>query len=355
MKVLVIFGGVSPEHDVSRASAASVLRNIDREKFSVTAVGITKKGRWLLTDASPEAVEDGSWEDGDVKDVLYSPARDGLGGFYIAGKRYLPDVVFPVLHGENGEDGRLQGMLSLAGIPFVGCGTASAAVCMDKAFTKQVCASAGIPMADWIFVTADEVFESVGLAVERTEKKFSYPVFVKPANTGSSVGVSKAGNRKELVCALGEAAKYDGRILVEEYIDGRELEVAVLGNGKAEASGVGEILPSRDFYSYEAKYVDGTSGLVFDPELPEGKAEELRKTALRVFALLDCRGLSRVDFFLRKSDNAVIFNEINTLPGFTGISMYPKLFAKCGIPYGELITRIIMLAAEERGLRGKNG
>ncbi len=346
MKVLIIFGGVSPEHDVSRVSASSVLSNIDREKFEVRVVGITKAGRWLETDAAPCDIASGKWESLGGKPVLFNPARDSSGGFYIDGRRYMPDVVFPVLHGENGEDGRLQGLLTLAGIPFVGCGCASSAVCMDKGFTKQVCAWAGIGMADWVLATRREISEDIDLIVSNVEAKFAYPVFVKPANTGSSVGVSKAKNRDALLDALNSAAKYDSRVLIEEFIDGRELEIAVLGNEKAIASGVGEILPSRDFYSYEAKYEDGTSGLVFDPELPEGKTEELRAAAVKIFTLLDCRGLSRVDFFLRKSDNAVIFNEINTLPGFTGISMYPKLFGRCGIPYAELITRILDLAVQ---------
>lgn len=346
MKVLVIFGGVSPEHEVSCVSASSVLSNIDRDRFDVRVLGITREGRWLVTDADPRSISSGEWEKEENLPVLFSPARDGTGGFYIGGERYLPDVVFPVLHGENGEDGRLQGLLTLAGIPFVGCGCASGAVCMDKAFTKQVCAWAGIAMADWVLALRSEINSDIDGVIARSEEKFSYPVFVKPANTGSSVGVSKAGSRAELAEALVLAAKYDSRILIEEFIDGRELEIAVLGNEEPVASGVGEILPSRDFYSYEAKYVDGTSGLVFDPRLPDGKEAELRSAATEIFRLLDCRGLSRVDFFLRKSDGAVIFNEINTLPGFTGISMYPKLFGRRGIPYGELVTRIIDLALE---------
>ena len=346
MKVLVIFGGVSPEHDVSRVSASSVLSNIDRRRFDVRVVGITKEGRWIATEASPEKIASGEWEKDGGASVLFSPARDSSGGFYIDGEQYVPDVVFPVLHGENGEDGRLQGLLTLGGIPFVGCGCASSAVSMDKAFTKQVCAWAGIQMADWVFATRSEISGDLCKVVSAVEDKFAYPVFVKPANTGSSVGVSKAADREALKEALVFAAKYDSRVLIEEFIDGRELEIAVLGNEEPVASGVGEILPSRDFYSYEAKYIDGTSGLVFDPVLPEGKEEELRTAAVNVFRVLDCRGLSRVDFFLRKSDNAVIFNEINTLPGFTGISMYPKLFDRRGIPYGELITRIIDLAVE---------
>lgn len=346
LKVLVIFGGVSPEHDVSRVSAASVLSNIDRERFEVKVLGITREGRWLLTGATSESISSGQWEKGDNLPVLFSPARDETGGFYIAGERYLPDVVFPVLHGENGEDGRLQGLLTLAGIPFVGCGCASGAVCMDKAFTKQVCAWAGIAMADWVLALRSEISGDIDGVIARVEEKFAYPVFVKPANTGSSVGVSKASDRAGLAQALVLAAKYDSRILVEEFIDGRELEIAVLGNETPVASGIGEILPSRDFYSYEAKYIDGTSGLVFDPVLPDGKEDELRAAAVKIFRLLDCRGLSRVDFFLRKRDNAVIFNEINTLPGFTGISMYPKLFGRRGIAYGDLVTKIIDLALE---------
>ena len=351
MKVLVVFGGVSPEHEVSCLSAASVLSHIDRTRFDVTAMGITKNGRWLCTGASPEEIGSGAWADGPASEVTVSPSRseNGTGGFYIDGARYVPDAIFPVLHGENGEDGRIQGLFTMMGIPFVGCHTASAAVCMDKAFTKQVCETAGIPMADWLLVTGRQVRTEPEAAAARIEARFSYPVFVKPANTGSSVGVSKAADRAALRAALDCAAAYDSRILVEEFIDGRELEIAVLGNEEPEASGIGEILPSREFYSYEAKYLDGTSGLVFDPVLPEGRAEELTRIALKVFRILDCRGLSRVDFFLRKRDGAVIFNEINTIPGFTSISMYPKLFERAGIPYDELITRLIDLAVEAGG------
>ena len=222
---------------------------------------------------------------------------------------------------------------------------------MDKIFTHQVCCAAGgIEMADYVYTTAKEINSSLDTVMEKIKAKFAYPVFVKPANTGSSVGVTKAHNDEDLETALKLAAQFDRRILIEEFIDGYELETAVLGNDDPIVSCVGQILPSREFYSYESKYTDGTSGLIIDAPLPEGKTEELRSTAARIYKLFDCKGLSRVDFFMRKSDNAIIFNEINTIPGFTDISMYPKLFGKCGIPYSQLIERLIDYA-QEKGIR----
>lgn len=351
--ICVVFGGVSPEHEVSCASAASVIGNIDRARFDLIIIGITREGRWLLTQADIKEIGNGEWSSReDCEEVVFSPSRGEKSGIHTAGGILQPDCVFPVLHGENGEDGRIQGLFALAGIPFVGCATASSAVCMDKAFTKQICAQSGIKQAECVFVFASEIEKNAGEARTRVEEKLSYPVFVKPANTGSSVGVTKVKNRDDLQAALAFAGKYDEKILVEEFIDGLELEVAVMGNREPVASGIGQILPSREFYSYEAKYIDGTSGLVFDPDIPEKVAAKVRETALRVYKLLGCRGLSRVDFFLRGSSE-VIFNEINTIPGFTSISMFPKLFERAGIPYTEQITKLIELAFEEGD--GRNG
>lgn len=346
--VLILFGGMSPEHEVSCASAASVIANIDRDKYDIIEIGITKDGRWILTSAAPDKIEKGEWlNEKKNTECFFSPSRGRYAGIHTENGVIKPDCVFPVLHGENGEDGRIQGLFTLAGIPFVGCGTTSAAVCMDKALTKRLCALEGISQAECVFATASELESNVDEVVLRVQSKLSYPVFVKPANTGSSVGVSKAKNAEDLKKALVLAGKYDEKILVEEFIDGLELETAVMGNRNPIVSGVGQILPSREFYSYEAKYIDGTSGLVFDPDIPAEAKEKLRATALKVYKLLDCRGLSRVDFFLRKSDGEVIFNEINTIPGFTSISMFPKLFERAGVPYRELISRLIDYAFEE--------
>ena len=253
-----------------------------------------------------------------------------------------------MLHGENGEDGSIQGLFTLAGIPFVGSGVTSSALCMDKIYTKMICAHEGIRQAAWI--PAADPGEKAEAVAARVEACFAYPVFVKPANTGSSVGVSKAKNRAALIEAIALARRYDSRVLIEEYIEGMELETAVLGNEAEIVSGIGQIIPTKEFYSYDAKYNDETSALVWDPPIPDEKATELRRTAAHVFRLLGCRGLSRVDFFLRKSDGAVIFNEINTLPGFTSISMYPKLIERLGISNTEMITRLI-----EAALAGQEG
>ncbi|HHX72810.1 MAG TPA: D-alanine--D-alanine ligase [Clostridiales bacterium] len=345
--VCVLFGGVSPEHEVSCASARSLLDIIDRSRFDVLPVGITKDGRWLLTSCETEEIENGAWVNHPASvPVVFSPSRGEEAGIWTGSKWIRPDCVFPVLHGENGEDGSMQGLFRLANIPFVGSSVTSSAICMDKAFTKMLCERAEIAQAEWLLVYKKEIEEDMAAVVCQVEDQFVYPVFVKPANTGSSVGVSKAYDRRQLEEALSHAAQFDRKVLVEEFVDGLELEVGVLGNDEPIASGVGQILPSRDFYSYESKYIDGTSGLSFDPPISEAKKEEVRNTALAVFRLLDCRGLSRVDFFFRKKDERVIFNEINTLPGFTKISMYPKLFDKAGVPYSELITKLILLGKE---------
>jgi len=345
-KVCVVFGGISPEHEVSCVSAASVLENIDKTRYDIAALGITKDGRWLYTKPDPENLRNGSWKaEKNSNPVVFSPARGIQSGILIGDKWYKPDCVFPVLHGENGEDGSIQGLFKLAGIDFVGCGVASSAICMDKIFTKQICAFNGITVSDWIAAAGSEI-NDIDKIVSEAERKFSYPMFVKPANTGSSVGVSKAYNRDELYKAVELAFSYDHRILIEEFVKGLELEIAVLGNFKPMVSGVGQILPSRDFYTYEAKYSDGTSGLEFNPPISQEVSDEIKQTAAKAYRLLDCRGLSRVDFFYDTVNSRVVFNEINTLPGFTSISMYPKLFAAAGVSYSELITRLIELASE---------
>ena len=345
--ICVLFGGVSPEHAVSCRSGAMVIEHIDRERFEVLPVGIRRDGAWFLTADCAEMVRSGAWEtDPASVPVVFSPSRaEGECGLLIDGKWVRPDCIFPVMHGENCEDGSMQGLFKLAGIPFVGCGVASSAVCMDKIYTKMVCTYGGIPQADW--VAASDISEPTESVADRCEAKLAYPMFVKPANTGSSVGVSKAKDRNALIAAIDEARRYDRRVLIEENIDGYELECAVMGNNAEVVSGIGQVLPTQEFYSYDAKYNNAESVTLIPTTLPEGKEEELRDAARRIFAALDGRGLSRVDFFLRKSDNAVIFNEINTLPGFTSISMYPKLFGAVGVDYDTLVDRLIELALAE--------
>lgn len=343
----IIFGGISSEHEVSCMSAAFVIRNIDREKFDVIKIGITKDGRWILTEANPDKVGNGEWicEKGNTE-VVFSPSRGENAGIHTKSGLIKPDCVFPMLHGKNGEDGTVQGLLTLAGIVFVGCGVASSAICMDKVIAKQICAQNGIRQANWLLVRRHELDKNKERAISAIEEKLGYPVFVKPANTGSSVGVTKARDRSALEKALALAAGYDDKILVEEFIDGLELEIAVMGNQNPIASGIGRIIPSREFYSYEAKYLDGTSERVFEPELPGNAANELTETALKVYKTLDCRGLARVDFFMKKNGQ-IIFNEINTIPGFTSISMFPELFKRAGISNKELITKLIDFAFAE--------
>ena len=350
LNVCVLFGGVSPEHEVSLRSAESVLNNMDPVKYNILPVGITKEGEWILfggTDYS--LLPSGQWLDhpGNLPAVI-SPVRgqglvifeeDGMG-------RERIDVAFPVLHGENGEDGAMQGLLQLAGIPYVGPHVSASAVAMDKTLTKLVADNAGIPQAAWLLVRNSNLQNQMDTILDSIEAKFTYPVFVKPAGTGSSVGVSKAATREKLRDALLEAGIYDEKILVEEFIDGREVEVAVMGNANPVASVVGEIDSGADFYDYEAKYVSDTSVAYIPARITEDVAEALRDKAIKVYNAIGCRGLSRVDFFVTYEDNRVVFNEINTLPGFTSISMYPKLFAASGIPYGELIDQLLRLAME---------
>lgn len=350
LSVCVLFGGASPEHEVSLRSAEYVLNTIDKEKYNVFPVGITKDGDWVLfggTDYS--MLPAGTWQDCEGnRRAAISPVRgQGLLSFEndcVVRERI--DVVFPVLHGENGEDGSIQGLLQIAGIPYVGPHVASSAVCMDKTLTKLVAELAGVRQADWYLVTKTSYAGNPEGVMDGVERKFSYPVFVKPAGTGSSVGVSKAKNREALAEAVEEALKFDDKVLVEEFIAGKEVEVAVLGNHTPMASICGEIDAGADFYDYEAKYITNTSTAHIPARISEQTAETVRELAVKVYEAMGCRGLSRVDFFVTHEGEEVVFNEINTIPGFTSISMYPKLFAASGIAGAELIDQLIELAVE---------
>ncbi len=350
LNVCVLFGGVSPEHEVSLRSAESVLNNMDAEKYNIYPVGITKTGEWILFGGTDYAhLPSGEWQNcADNCPALISPVRgQGLMAFVGDKVEYKDiDVVFPVLHGENGEDGAMQGLLQIAGIPYVGPHVSASAVAMDKTLTKLVADCAGIPQADWLLVKSSDLKNRMRSVLDSVANKFSYPVFVKPAGTGSSVGVSKASNEEELQNALLKAGQYDEKILVEEFIDGQEVEVAVLGNENPAASVVGEIDSGAEFYDYDAKYITDTSVAYIPARIPEQVAEELREMAVQVYRAVGCSGLSRVDFFVTRDENCVVFNEINTIPGFTSISMYPKLFMASGIVYSDLIDRLIQLALE---------
>ena len=350
LNVCVLFGGMSPEHEVSLRSAESVLNNMDPEKYNIFPVGITKEGNWLLFGGEDySALPSGQWlEHPNNRPAAISPVR-GQGLLSFEGDavvREQIDVVFPVLHGENGEDGAVQGLLQLAGIPYVGPHISASAVAMDKTLTKLVADNAGITQAKWQLVRNSDLQNRMDEILNTVEAKFAYPVFVKPAGTGSSVGVSKAADREALKDALLSAGVYDEKILVEEFIDGHEVEVAVMGNDSPVASEVGEIDSGADFYDYDAKYVSDTSVAYIPARIPAETAEQLREQAIKVYTAIGCQGLSRVDFFVTYADNRVVFNEINTLPGFTSISMYPKLFVASGIPYNELIDKLLQLAME---------
>ena len=350
LSICVLFGGISPEHEVSLRSAEFVLSSLDPEKYNIFPVGITKEGRWILygsTDYS--ALPSGRWqEDPSNREATISPIR-GQGLLRFEGDcvvQEMLDLVFPVLHGENGEDGTVQGLLQLAGIPYVGPHVAASAVAMDKSLTKLVADSAGVDQAAWMLVKGNDLSNRMDAIVEQLEARFRYPVFVKPANTGSSVGVSKAADRQALQEALLQASTYDNKILVEEFIDGKEIEVAVMGNDSPVASICGEIDSGADFYDYEAKYVSDTSVAYIPARIDDEVAEQVRDLAVKIYSAIGCQGLSRVDFFVTHQGNRVVFNEINTLPGFTSISMYPKLFAASGIPSGQLLDELIRLAME---------
>lgn len=343
-KIAVLFGGQSSEHEVSCVSAATIISSIDTDKYDVILIGITKEGRWLKAE-SLEDVRTGAWRDSKINAVL-SPDAVHKGLLILEDGRakvIQVDVVFPALHGLYGEDGTVQGLLELAGIPYVGCGVVASAVAMDKFFTKIIADTLHIRQAKYVPVRSYEL-KDMEQVIARIEREQSYPVFVKPSNAGSSRGVSRAADRDGLAAALKLAAQHDKKILVEEAIIGREVECAVLGGNDPKASEVGEILAAADFYDYDAKYNSPESRTVIAPELPEGVREEIRRAAVEIFRAVDAFGLSRVDFFIEKDTNEVVFNEINTLPGFTAISMYPMLWEAMGISKRELVDRLIELA-----------
>ena len=349
LSVCILFGGVSSEHEVSLRSAESVLNHIDKDKYNIFPVGITKDGDWILFGGKDYGMlPAGTWQNCEEnRRAAISPVRgQGLLSFEndcVVRERI--DVVSPVMHGENCEDGAIQGLLQIAGIPYVGPHVAASAACMDKTITKLIASQAGVRQADWQLVTREGFARSRAAVLDAVEAKFPYPVVVKPAGTGSSVGVAKAQGREALEAAIEAALKYDRKVLVEEFIRGQEVEVAVLGNENPFASVCGEIDSGAEFYDYEAKYISDSARLYIPARIAEQTAEQVREQAVRVYTAMGCRGLSRVDFFVTP-DGGTVFNEINTIPGFTSISMYPKLFEASGIPYSELIDDLIALALE---------
>lgn len=344
--ILILFGGTSPEHDISVKGANAVLGAMNGH--NVIPVYITKAGRWLMYDGKLDSVENINWEKFGTPAVL-SPCR-GEGGLLriVGGKvRHIAvDVVFPLLHGPNGEDGTVQGLCELAGIPYVGCGVAASAAGMDKGLAKLVAKALKIPVAPYMVVTKDEIKDKQTLA--DIGRKIKYPCFVKPVAAGSSVGVTKVAKRKDLPAALEKAAEYCPRILVERAVAGREIEVAILGEGAgARASAPGEIIPSDEFYSFDAKYENPDSQVIAPAELTEAEATAVRAYALGIYRAIGGRGMARADFFL--NDDGVVFNEINTIPGFTKISMFAKLWKAAGITWQQLVEELINSATKSNG------
>jgi len=348
IRVGVLFGGRSGEHEVSLTSAASVMQALDPAKYEVVPIGISREGRWSMGSGSerslPEVFKKG-------KAVI--PSADPSGPKFLprearAGAKRLPDidVIFPVLHGTFGEDGTVQGLFELAGIPYVGAGVLGSAAGMDKDVMKRLFRDAGLPVVEWVMVLRSEWEQNPARLRRLIETRLGYPLFVKPANLGSSVGISKVHGRRELAPALELAATYDRKVIVEKGLDAREIECGVLGNDSPEASVPGEIIPLNEFYDYEAKYVKEGSELVIPAKLPRAQTRRVKDFALRAFRSVDCAGMARVDFLLDRPSGLLFVNEINTIPGFTPISMYPKLWEASGLPYPALLDRLIHLALE---------
>ena len=330
IKVCVIYGGKSTEHDVSIISGKNVMDNLDTEKYELYPVKISKKGEWLKENEK------------EIEDIV----------------EYLKnmDVIFPVLHGKYGEDGTIQGLFDLINKPYVGCGVLASSICMDKVYAKIIFEKTKIPQADYIYlknenIYVDENFDETELnnneIADLVDKKLGFPVFVKPSNSGSSVGINKAVDKESLIRDIEEAAMYDSKVLIEKAIKGKEVECAVLGNDKVDATIVGEIIPAEDFYSYDAKYNNADSKVQIPASLSDEKINEIKVIAKKAFKAVDGKGLARVDFFVEEGTNKVIINEINTMPGFTEISMYPKLWSYEGISYKELLTKLIELAMQK--------
>lgn len=343
--ICVLFGGNSSEHEISCLSAGNVVSHLDKALFEVITVGIDKQGAWHLTKATPDEIKSGVWASLHNKDCVLSPSprHGGLLVFNKNGDVSVThvDVILPVLHGKNGEDGTVQGLFTLAGIPYVGCDVLSSSVCMDKDTTKRLLAAAGIPVTEGFCLRKHTDSEAVH---KRITEAFGYPVVVKPSRAGSSVGVSFAAGPAELKKALDVAAAEDEKILVERAVDAREIECAVLGTAEApKASCLGEIV-SEGMYDYETKYVKNTARLDIPARVTEEEAETIRTLACRAFTAVDGHGLSRIDFFIDKATGRIMLNEINTLPGFTDISMYPMLWKAAGLSYTELLTELIALA-----------
>lgn len=343
LNVCVLFGGVSSEHSVSEVSSSAVLENIDRSKYEVFPVGITEDGKWLFYEGEIDNIRNHCWEKDKTVPAVISPdssdkalLKFGENGI----EKIKIDVVYPVLHGKNGEDGTVQGLCKLAGIPCVGSDVVGSAVCMDKCVAKILFEKADIPQTPWVEMRVGEEID-----FDTIETKLGYPCFIKPSSAGSSVGVTKASNREELIAGVKLALEHDYKVLIEESIDAREVECAVMGNLEPVAADVlGEIKPAKEFYDFDAKYNDADSQLIMPANVDDETAAIIKKLAVKAYKICECRGHSRVDFFIDRRDGRILLNEINTIPGFTPISMYPKLWAQSGVEMTEVIDRHIELA-----------
>lgn len=346
----ILFGGVSSEHDISTISAKSIITNINKEKYNLVLIGITKNGEWYLFDDDVEMLPNDEWlKSKSLKKAFISPDTSIHGVVTENGEKIYLDAVFPVLHGKNGEDGTMQGLLQLAQIPFVGCDSTSSGVCMDKGVTNAVLDAHNIAQAKWYSFSQYDYTKNPNTCIDEAVEKLGFPIFVKPANAGSSVGISKAANKEELEKGIEIALKEDKKVVLEEFVDGFEVECAVLGNEEPVAAEVGRVLAAAEFYDFDAKYNNPESKTLIPADLPKEKRDEIRAAALKSYKALGCEGLSRVDFFVRKEDEKILLNEINTIPGQTSISMYPKLFEAIGVPYDELIDKLIELAFARGG------
>ena len=350
IRVGVLFGGRSAEHEVSLVSASSIIEALDRKKYTVFPIGITPEGRWLSSkDALKLLKERSPVENLPEHLILPDPRKQGLVEINTSGVAEIQniDVVFPVMHGTFGEDGTVQGLLELAGVPYVGAGVLGSAVGMDKMIQKQVLEAAKIRVAQGLSFLISEFEEDQKKIIVRIEEELQYPCFVKPSNTGSSIGISKAHDRKELADAVALAGQYDRKIIVEKSIEkAREIECGVIGNDKPAASVLGEIIPSNEFYDYDAKYVDGKSTSIIPADIPKWAVRKIQYIACKAFKVLDCSGMARVDFLVQGKGSKIFLNEINTIPGFTSISMFPKLWEASGLSYPDLLDKVIQLAIE---------
>ena len=361
LRVGLIFGGRSGEHEVSFCSASSIIKAIDKDKYTVVPIGITKEGRWISPQDSELALQSGKVEGRNTVILLNDPSGKAL--VRIDNNQRLDksstleklDVIFPVLHGPYGEDGTVQGLLELTDIPYVGAGVAASAISMDKDLMKIIFKQKGLPILKWLTIKRKEWQKDKEKILSLVQDDFEYPLFVKPTNLGSSVGITKVHKKEELEKAIDLASSYDRKILIEEGLEEvREIECGVLGNDEPRASVVGEVKPAGEFYDYDSKYIDEETQLIVPADLPDGVSQEVQEIALHAFKAVDAAGMARVDFFVSKKENKIYLSEINTIPGFTSVSMYPRLWKASGIPYPDLIDRLIQLALERHQDKKQN-